>query len=143
MGNVRNILKTKGNAIFSVTPDTLVYDALELMFEKNISALVVLEDGKLKGIFTEKDYARKLILQGKSSKETVVGEIMTDKPVIASPDNTIEECMHLMTDKFVRHLPILQGDELLGVISIGDVVKYIINEQKFIIENMEHYITGS
>jgi CBS domain-containing protein len=143
MGTVRNILKTKGNLIFSVAPDTLVYDALELMYEKNVSALVVLENEKLVGIFTERDYARKLILKGRSSKETLIGEIMTEDPITISPGTSIDECMRLMTNHFFRHLPVVEADKLVGIISIGDVVKYIIEEQKFIIENMEHYITGS
>lgn len=143
MGNVSNILKTKGNIILSVTPDTVVYNALQLMFEKNVSALVVIENDQLKGIFTERDYARKLILQGKSSKETLIEEIMTEDLLTVSPDTTIDECMRLMTNKFIRHLPVLEEDKLIGIISIGDVVKFIIEEQKFIIANMEHYITGS
>jgi CBS domain-containing protein len=100
------------------------------------------ENGKLNGIFTERDYARKVILKGRSSKETLVRDIMTDRPVFVTPDTKIEECMHLMTNKFIRHLPVLDNDELVGVISIGDLVKYIIQEKDFIIENLEHYITS-
>ena len=143
MGIVNSILKTKGNVTYSVTPDTVVYDALLLMFEKNVSALVVIENEKLRGIFTERDYARKVILQGKSSKETPIREIMTEDLLTVSSQTTIDECMRLMTNKFIRHLPVVEEDKLIGIISIGDVVKYIIEEQKFIIENMEHYITGS
>lgn len=142
MGTVNNILRTKANAIFSITPDTIVYEALELMVEKNVSALVVMENEKLAGIFTERDYARKVILKGKVSKETRIGEIMTEDLITVSPDSTIDDCMRLMTGKFIRHLPVVAGDHLIGIISIGDVVKFIIEEQKFIIENMEHYITG-
>jgi len=142
MGKVFNILRTKESAIFSITPDTTVYEALEIMVEKNVSALLVMENEKLAGIFTERDYARKVILKGRASKETQIGEIMTEEPITVSPDSTIDDCMRLMTNKFIRHLPVLSGDNLVGIIPIGDVVKYIIEEQKFIIENMEHYITG-
>ena len=142
MGAVNNILITKGNDTFTITPDTMVYTALEIMVEKNVSALLVLEDGKLAGIFTERDYARKVILKGKASKETIIGEIMTRDLITVSSDTSLETCMRLMTGKFIRHLPVLDNGRLIGIISIGDVVKYIIEEQKFIIENMEHYITG-
>ena len=142
MGNVSNILRTKGNITFSVSPNTFVYNALELMFEKNVSALVVLENEELVGIFTERDYARKVILQGKASKETLISEIMTDELITVSSNTSIDECMRLMTNRFIRHLPVVDNDKLIGIISIGDVVKNIIEDQKFIIENMEHYITG-
>jgi CBS domain-containing protein len=143
MGNVSNILKTKGNLTYSVTPDTVVYDAIEFMCDKNVSAVVVKENEKLVGIFTERDYARKLILQGKASKETLIREVMTEDLITVAPNTSIDDCMRLMTGKFIRHLPVVESSKLIGVISIGDVVKYIIEEQKFIIENMEHYITGS
>jgi CBS domain-containing protein len=120
----------------------IVYNALELMVAKNVSALLVLEDEKLVGIFTERDYARKVILNGKNSRDTRIGEIMTEDLINVSPDSTIDECMQLMTSRFIRHLPVLEGNKLIGIISIGDVVKFIIEDQKFIIENMEHYITG-
>ncbi len=142
MGTVNKIIKTKGHIIYSVSPDTMIYEALEMMVEKNVNALVVMENEKLAGIFTEKDYARKVVLKGKSSKDTRIGEIMTKDLITVNPDTTIENCMRLMTGKFIRHLPVVEGEELVGIISIGDVVKYIIEEQKFIIENMEHYITG-
>jgi CBS domain-containing protein len=103
---------------------------------------VVEENGKLDGIFTERDYARKVILKGRSSKETRVQDIMTDDPVFVTPDTKIEECMKLMTNKFIRHLPVLENEKLIGIISIGDVVKYIISEKDFIIENLEHYIVS-
>ncbi|HKH62474.1 MAG TPA: CBS domain-containing protein [Flavitalea sp.] len=144
MGNVSNILRTKGNVTHSVSPNTLVYDALELMFQKNISAVVVLEDDELVGIFTERDYARKVILQGKSSKDTPISEIMTGGELVTvAPGTSIDDCMRLMTNRFIRHLPVVENDKLVGIISIGDVVRSIIDEQKFIIENMEHYITGT
>lgn len=142
MGKVNDILKTKGGNTFSITPDTIVFEALEIMVEKNVSALVVLENEKLVGIFTERDYARKVVLKGKTSKDTLIAEIMTEDLITVSPDSTIDSCMRLMTSRFIRHLPVVAEDRLVGIISIGDVVKYIIEEQKFIIENMEHYITG-
>ncbi|HVE61078.1 MAG TPA: CBS domain-containing protein [Chitinophagaceae bacterium] len=142
MATVDHILRTKSRTTFSITPDTIVYEALEMMVEKNVSALLVMENEKLAGIFTEKDYARKVILKGKASKETLIGEIMTEDPITVTPETSIDQCMQIMTNKFIRHLPVVKNDQLIGIISIGDVVKYIIEEQKFIIENMEHYITG-
>ncbi len=142
MGTVNKILEAKGHVTFFITPDTSVYKALETMVEKNVSALVVLENEKLAGIFSERDYARKVILKGKSSRDTQIGEIMTEDVITVTPDSTVEECMQLMTSNFIRHLPVMSGDELVGIVSIGDLVKFIIDEQKFIIENMEHYITG-
>ncbi len=140
---VRNILERKANFIFSIPPETTVYHALELMMEKNISALLVTKNGKLAGIFTERDYARKIVLKGKSSKETLIQEVMTTNPVSVSSEATIEHCMYLMTHQFIRHLPVIQEEELVGVVSIGDLVKSIIEEQQFIIENLENYITGT
>jgi len=141
MGTVNCILKLKSNNILSVTPETTVYKALETLVEKNVSALLVLENEKLVGIFTEKDYARKVILKGKASKQTRIGDIMTRDLVTVSSDTTVDECMQLMTSKFIRHLPVVDNN-LIGIISIGDLVKYIIDDQKFIIQNMEQYITG-
>ena len=143
MGKVRNILQSKNNSTISVTPDSTVYDALELMVEKNVGALLVMDQDNFVGIFTERDYARKVILMGKASKETLIREIMTEDPVTVNLDNTIEDCMRLMTNKFIRHLPVIENGKLIGIISIGDVVKFIIEEQRFIIENLEHYITGT
>lgn len=142
MGKVRNILETKKIAPISIHPDSTVFEALELMFEKNIGALLVMEQKKFIGIFTERDYARKVILRGKASKEIMIREIMTENPVTVSSDTTIEDCMAIMTDKFIRHLPVMDDEELIGIISIGDVVKYIIEDQEFIIGNLKHYITG-
>jgi CBS domain-containing protein len=141
MGKVRNIIQTKGNAVFSVQSGITVYNALELMFEKSIGALLVVDNGKFVGIFTERDYARKLILKGKSSKETLIREVMTERPITVALDTSIEDCMKIMSDKKIRHLPVMENDKLAGVISVGDVVKFIIEEQKFIIENLEQYIT--
>ncbi|WP_316818200.1 CBS domain-containing protein [Pedobacter nyackensis] len=143
MGKVRNILQGKKNPYIFVSPDTTVFEALELMFDKNIGSLLVMDREKFIGIFTERDYARKVILKGKSSKEIPISEIMTENPATVCSDNTIEECMWLMTNKFIRHLPVIDNGKLTGIISIGDVVKYIIDEQKFIIGSLEHYITSS
>lgn len=142
MGKVRNILEEKGNQVFSVEPSVTVYKALELMMEKNIGGLLITENGKLAGIFTERDYARKLVLRGKSSKETPIKEMMTPNPFTVTPDTGIEDCMQLMTEKKIRHLPVVENEALVGVISIGDVVRFIIEEQRYIIEHLEHYITG-
>ncbi|MEJ7675744.1 MAG: CBS domain-containing protein [Chitinophagaceae bacterium] len=142
MGTVSNILQTKSNITITISPDTIVFNALEIMVEKNVSALLVMENEKLIGIFSERDYARKVILKGKSSRETRIEEIMTGDLVTVSPDSTIDDCMRLMTSRFIRHLPVVADDNLIGIISIGDVVKYIIEDQKFIIQNMEQYITG-
>lgn len=142
MGTVRNILQTKGNAVYTVSPESSVYEALEELENNNLGSLVVVENGKLIGIFTERDYARKVILKGRSSRETHVKDIMTERPLFVTPDSTIEACMQLMSSKFTRHLPVLDNDQLVGIISIGDVVKYIIREKDFIIENLEHYIVS-
>ena len=141
MGKVRNIIQTKGKEIYSLPSTVTVYQALELMFEKNIGALLEIDEGKFVGIFTERHYARKLALRGKSSKETTVGEIMTEQPVTVTCDTSIEDCMRIMTIKKIRHLPVTENEKIVGVISMGDVVRYIIDEQKFIIENLEQYIT--
>jgi CBS domain-containing protein len=143
MDTVRDILQIKGCQVYTVSPDSYVYEALEALEDQNLGALIVVEqDGKLDGIFTERDYARKVILKGRSSKETMVRDIMTDDPIYVSPDTKIEECMQLMTNKYIRHLPVLNNNnELVGMISIGDLVKYIINQKDFIIQNLEFYIT--
>ena len=142
MGTVRNILQIKGNAVHTVSPGTSVYEALEELENNNMGSLVVVENGKLIGIFTERDYARKVILKGRSSKDTQVRDIMTERPIFVTPDATIEECMQLMSSKNFRHLPVLENDQLVGVISISDLVKFIIREKDFIIENLEHYIVS-
>jgi CBS domain-containing protein len=142
MATVKNILDTKGTEIFTITPDTTVYHALELMVEKNVSALLVTEGEKLSGIFTERDYARKVVLKGKSSKETAISDIMTSNLITVTSSGSIDECMELMTGKFIRHLPVVDDGKLTGIISIGDVVRTIIQEQKNIIGHMEQYIAG-
>ncbi len=142
MITVRDILQGKGNQIWWISPDATVYDALELMAEKNVGALLVLDGEKIVGIFSERDYARKIILKGKASKETFVEEIMTSEVTTVRPGQSVEECMALMTDKRIRHLPVLEGEKLLGLISIGDVVKAVISEKEFIIKQLETYIHG-
>ena len=143
MKTITQLLQDKGSDVWSVTPDTLVFDALKVMADKNIGALLVLDEGQLAGIFSERDYARKVALEGKSSRKMPVREIMTPNVACIHADQSIEKCMALMTDKHIRHLPVLKDEELIGVISIGDVVKAIISEQEFIIEQLESYITGS
>ena len=142
MGTVRNLLEKKGYTVYSVSPDSSVYDALEDLEEKNLGGLVVVENDKLIGVFTERDYARKVILKGRSSRETRVSDIMTNRPIYVSPDNTIEDCMQLMNNKHIRHLPVMENNKLIGVISISDIIRHIISEKDFIIENLEQYITG-
>lgn len=142
MGTVRNILEEKGNAVVAVAPSITAFEALEVMRDRNVGGLLITEEEKLVGIFTERDYARKVILKGKTSKEMKVSELMTPNPITVTPDTTIEDCMGLMTNKFIRHLPVMDDDNIVGVISIGDVVRFIIEEQRYIIEHLEHYITG-
>jgi CBS domain-containing protein len=143
MTTVKQLLQTKGHNVWTVTPDNSVYDALKLMVEKNVGALVVLEAKNLVGIISERDYARMTILKKDLSMATPVSEIMTKKVIGIRPEQTIEECMALMTDKHVRHLPVFADDQLVGIVSIGDVVKAIISHQEFIIEQLENYIVGS
>jgi len=142
MNNVRQLLQSKGSSIWSTTPGTSVYDALKLMADKNIGALLVLEGERLAGIFSERDYARKVILRGKSSRELSVADVMTMDVVSVRPDQTIVDCMELMTDRRIRHLPVLEAGRVVGIISIGDVVKSVISEQKETINHLEEYITG-
>ncbi|MFN0306007.1 MAG: CBS domain-containing protein [Burkholderiales bacterium] len=140
MKNVGQMLEEKGHTLLSISPDATVFEALQCMANANVGALVVLDGEKLAGIFSERDYARKVILVGKSSKETRVREIMTDKVLCVSPERTVEQCMALMTAKRIRHLPVLDHKKVVGVISIGDVVKEMISEQQFIISQLESYI---
>ncbi len=143
MSTVRELLQSKAGQIWSIPPNASVYRALELMAEKNIGALLVMEAGKLVGILSERDYARKVILQGRSSKTTAVDELMTPLVYYVAPNDRLEECMALMTTKRLRHLPVLEQGEVVGVISIGDVVKAIISEQAITIKHLENYISSS
>ena len=140
MKNVRQMLEGKAHQLLSISPDATVFEALQLMADRNVGALVVLEGEKLAGIFSERDYARKVILLGKSSRETLVREIMTDKVLCVRPEQTVEQCIVLMSEKRIRHLPVLDHKKVIGVISIGDVVKETISEQKFVSEQLESYI---
>jgi CBS domain-containing protein len=140
MKTVEQMLEGKAQRLLSVAPDETVYDALKMMAEHEVGALIVLDGERLVGIFSERDYARKVILFGKASKETLVREIMTDRVLCVRPDQTVDQCMALMTDKRVRHLPVLDHKKVIGVISIGDVVKEVISEQRFMIEQLENYI---
>ena len=142
MKTVQQILNTKPIQIFSVTANTSVLDGLKLMTEKNISALLIMDEDQLLGIFTERDYARKIVLHGKASKDTPISEAMTAAPITVSPSDTIELCMQIMTDKHIRHLPVATADQTIGMISIGDVVKFIIADQKQTISQLESYINS-
>jgi len=142
MTTVRDVLDRKGRQIYSVNPGDSVYRALEIMSDHRIGALMVVEDGKLVGVVSERDYARKIALKGKSSRDTHVADIMTRNVYCIRPGARIEDCMALMTEKSVRHLPVMEEDGLDGVISIGDVVKATITHQEFIIDQLEHFISG-
>jgi len=142
MSTVRQLLRDKQPEVWTIGPEASVYEALELMADKDIGALPVLERGRLVGIFSERDYARKVVLRGKTSRETTVGELMTQVVFYVTPEQTIEECLALMTEKRVRHLPVLEGMRLTGVVSIGDAVGAIIAEQRTTIHHLEDYITG-
>jgi CBS domain-containing protein len=140
---ISSILTNKTSALWSIAPEASVFEAIKLMAEKNIGSLVVMSGGKLAGLFTERDYTRKVALQGKTSKETQVGEIIPFQVVTITPDDSVEDCMRLMTEHRVRHLPVVDGDQVVGMISIGDLVNWIISTQKAQIEQMEQYISGS
>jgi len=142
MSNVEQMLESKGCDVWSIEPQIKAYDALKIMAEKNIGALLVVQEGKLVGIFSERDYARKVILEGKSSKETSVSDLMTQDVLYVSPDKTVEDCMALMSAKHVRHLPVLEGDNIVGMITMRDVVREIISEKEVAIQDLEKYISG-
>ena len=142
MTTVKHVLDKKGNDVHFIHPGASVFDALKLMAENDIGSLVVLEDDKLVGIITERHYAREIVLKGKTSSGTLVRDIMSTKVICARPDQSVEECMAVMTARAVRHLPVLEQGRLVGIVSIGDMVKSVIGDQKFIIEQLEHYIHG-
>jgi CBS domain-containing protein len=142
MTTVRHVLDMKGHQVWSVRPGDTVYDAIKLMADKDVGALMVLDGGRIVGIITERDYARNVFLKGRGSPQTLVGEIMAHSVACVRPDRSIEECMAIMTERRVRHLPVVHGDELLGLVSIGDLVKSIISDREFAIEQLEHYISG-
>jgi len=142
MNTLNQLLKGKSKEVWSIGPDATVYDAIHLMAEKGIGALVVLQDESPVGIISERDYARDVVLKDRSSKETLVKEIMSDKVMYADPNQTVDECLAVMTEKRIRHLPVMDGDQMLGLVSMGDLVKIIIAEQKLTIDQLERYITG-
>jgi len=142
MNNVNDILRIKGHDIWSISPGASVYDAIRLMADKKVGALIVIEGNQPVGIVSETDYMRKVILKGRTSQNTSVKAIMTTRVLYVRPDQSIEECMVLMTEKRTRHLPVMDKGKLIGLVSIGDVVKSIIDEQRFTIEQLESYITG-
>ena len=142
MKTVREILQIKGHNIWSINPDATVYEALKMMADKEVGALLVIDQGHIHGILSERDYARKIILKGKFSKDVPVREIMTDRVLYVRPSQTAEECMALMIDKRVRHLPVIEDGRIVGLISIGDVVKGLISEKEHLIEELENYIIG-
>ena len=142
MKTARQLIDVKGSTIFSVTPSTTVYDALVVMAEHKIGALVVLDGSILAGIFSERDYAREVVIKGKTSKGTLVSEIMSTKLITVAPETTVDDCMNLMSGKRIRHLPVLDNGKLLGVLSIGDLVKETIAYQAFLIKQLESYIQG-
>jgi CBS domain-containing protein len=142
MTTIQHLLDEKGGNVWSVRPDDSVFDAIQMMAEKDVGALVVIVNDKPVGIFTERDYARDVILKGKSSPKTPVRDIMAAPIICARPEQTVQECMAIMTETRVRHLPVMEGERLVGMISMGDLVKSIIADQKFTIEQLVHYISG-
>lgn len=143
MNTIGHLLKSKDKNILSVEPKATVFEALQIMSENNVGALLVIHNGKLVGIFSERDYARKIILKGKQSKDTSVSELMTKDVLYINPQSTIQDCMVLMSAKHIRHMPVLEDDKLIGIVTIGDIVKQIISDQKTTIQELEQYITGA
>ena len=141
-GNVGSVLKRKGSEVWFVTPDQTVYEAIERMADKGVGALLVISADKLVGIISERDYARKVILRGKSSRTTLVEEIMTSQVIFVTPDKAVDECMGIMTRNRIRHLPIIENEKVLGVVSIGDLVKWIVSEQEETIKHLHNYISA-
>lgn len=142
MIKVHQILKQKENRLITIHSEATVFEALEIMMKYNISAILITKNEDLEGIFTERDYARKVVLQGKSSKAVQIKEVMTHSPIVISPDDTLDYCMALMTDKHIRHLPVKDGNQIIGMVSIGDVVKFIMEDQKETIKNLEGYLNS-
>jgi CBS domain-containing protein len=142
-GKIGALLEKKGGQVWSLAPTATIYDALTMMAEKGVGALPIVEEGKLLGILSERDYARKVLLQGRSSRDTAVTEIMSSPVVSVSPSQTVEECMHIVTDKRIRHLPVMEGGRIVGIVSIGDLVNWVITAQRETIHHLEAYIAGN
>ncbi|MCZ2148013.1 MAG: CBS domain-containing protein [Bryobacterales bacterium] len=140
---IRSILRQKGGQVYWLGPDATVYDAIALMSEKSAGALLVMEDGRILGIISERDYARKVVLEGRSSRETLVAEIMTSPVKVAGPEETVDECMRMMTGARIRHLPVVDGERVVGIVSIGDLVKWMVSRQEETIEQLSSYISGA
>ena len=143
MTTIKHVLDQKGHDVRSIHPDTSVFDAIKMMAENNIGSLVVLENGRLVGLIAERHYAREIVLRGRTSRGMLFRDIMSKEVICARPDQSVEECMAVMTAKGVRHLPVLEHGRLVGIVSIGDMVKSVISDQKFIIEQLEHFIQGA
>ena len=141
MATVKQLLQGKGHEVWSIGPEASVYDAVAMMADKEVGALVVMEGETLVGVLSERDYARKVDLEGRTSRDTKIEDVMTSRVAYARPEQSVEECMAMMTEKRVRHLPVMDGDKVLGIISIGDLVKAIIEEQQHVIEQLEQYIS--
>ena len=141
-GTIGEILNNKGAEVWSVSPEATVFDAISMMADKNVGALLVIQNGKLVGIISERDYTRKVALMGRASKQTAVKEILSGQVIKATPAHSIEDCMRLMTEHRIRHLPVLEGDNILGIISIGDLVNWIISSQTATIQQLQAYISG-
>lgn len=141
MHTIGQLLESKGYDIWSIAPQAPAYEALQIMSKKDVGALLVIDEGKLVGIFSERDYTRKVILKGKSSKDTSVGELMTDVVFSIDPQDTIQDCMALMTTKHIRHLPVIKNERLIGIVTIGDVVNHIISSQELTIQQLERYVS--
>jgi CBS domain-containing protein len=139
---ISEILSYKGNVVWSISPEATVFEAIQLMAEKNVGALLVTENSRLVGIISERDYTRKVMLKGKTSKQTAVREILSGQVIHVSPQQTVEECLRIMTDHRIRHLPVLDGEQIMGVVSIGDLVNWIISAQNSTIHQLQTYISG-